>query len=919
VIRVTLDGVAPIDIDVFLRVSNSPQVALNVPSVNIAGTAGSQVSVLLPVSSTTTPVPYVATISQYYGASGWLTVTPASGTTGTAGGTATQVTLTANLAAVPSGLHYAVVNFRAMGADIGDVTLPVILTVTQTSQVSANPTSLNFAFQAGNLAATTNNKVINITASPSANLSYTATVSGDSRITVAKSASGPGATVQSGTTPENLYVLVNPVGIAAGTNVDGMVTITTANNSVPVPVHVTVTNSPLLVPSTESISFNYSLGGTAPPAQTISLTSTTGTLNYNIAEAEVTGGDWLTVTSTNTATPGNLSVSVNQTRLTQLAAGTYTANITVASPGAGNSPLTIPVTLTISGTASLLNVTTSSGNNTLTFAADLNGAVPGTQTVTVSSTDNTNQAFTTTLDPATASSWLVLSPPGGGQTGTTGTFFTVGVLPTGITAAGKYEADIVVTPQAAPGTTPVPVKVHVIFNVGGTASVTATPDKVTVAQPGGTPPAPVTVQINSGVQGIQFLAQSDKPWVTVAPTSGTLPASLTLSFVTTGMPPGQYDAVVTIAPTGASALRIPVSLTIGTQAALTLSQTAFNVNYALGATAPADVTVGLTSSGVPITFTAAATSTGNWLSVTPTSGTTGAAGTPATNLTLKIAPAGLTAGTYTGTVAVTGTNSTTPAQTVTVTLVVAAASAPVIRSIENAARNEATLLAPGMIIAIKGANLGPATGVSGKITNNVLETTVSEVQVLFDGVPAPILYARQDQVNAIAPYALFGRTSTRVQISYRNLRSDAIEYRILDANPGIFTQDSTGRGLGSILNQNSTVNTAAAPAKRGEIISIYATGEGQVRPAGSDGRITSGSVDSLPRPIGTVAVKLNGVAVPAANITYAGSAPGLVAGAMQINVRIPTNLNITAAAQVPVDVSVDGAPSQPGVTVAVIP
>ena len=73
------------------------------------------------------------------------------------------MTLTANLAAVPSGLHYAVVNFRAMGADIGDVTLPVILTVTQTSQVSANPTTLNFAFQASNLAATTNNKVINIT------------------------------------------------------------------------------------------------------------------------------------------------------------------------------------------------------------------------------------------------------------------------------------------------------------------------------------------------------------------------------------------------------------------------------------------------------------------------------------------------------------------------------------------------------------------------------------------------------------------------------------------------------------------------------------------------------------------------------------------------------------------------------------
>ena len=201
VIRVTIEGLAPIDIDVFLRVSAAPQVALNVPVINIAGTAGSQVQVLVPLSSTTTATPYVASLAQYYGASGWLSVSPATGTTGSAGQPAFQATFTANLAAVPAGLHYAVVNFRSMGADIGDVTLPVILTVTQTSTVSANPATLNFAFQASNLAATTNNKIINISASPSANLSYTANVSGDSRITIAKSSAGPGATVQSGLRP----------------------------------------------------------------------------------------------------------------------------------------------------------------------------------------------------------------------------------------------------------------------------------------------------------------------------------------------------------------------------------------------------------------------------------------------------------------------------------------------------------------------------------------------------------------------------------------------------------------------------------------------------------------------------------------------------------------------------------------------
>ena len=45
----------------------------------------------------------------------------------------------------------------------------------------------------------------------------------------------------------------------------------------------------------------------------------------------------------------------------------------------------------------------------------------------------------------------------------------------------------------------------------------------------------------------------------------------------------------------------------------------------------------------------------------------------------------------------------------------------------------------------------------------------------------------------------------------------------------------------------------------GDVIVIYATGEGQVRPAGTDGRITTGTVDCLPRPILPVVVKLAGV------------------------------------------------------------
>ena len=73
---------------------------------------------------------------------------------------------------------------------------------------------------------------------------------------------------------------------------------------------------------------------------------------------------------------------------------------------------------------------------------------------------------------------------------------------------------------------------------------------------------------------------------------------------------------------GATSVSIPVHLVVTSQAQLTLSQAAINIPFTQGGTAPAAVTVGLTSSGTPINFTtAAATATGgNWLAVTPASG-----------------------------------------------------------------------------------------------------------------------------------------------------------------------------------------------------------------------------------------------------------------------------------------------------------
>jgi hypothetical protein len=87
------------------------------------------------------------------------------------------------------------------------------------------------------------------------------------------------------------------------------------------------------------------------------------------------------------------------------------------------------------------------------------------------------------------------------------------------------------------------------------------------------------------------------------------------------------------------------------------------------------------------------------------------------------------------------------------------------------------------------------------------------------------------------------------------------------------------------------------------------TGEGETNPAGIDGRP---ALDSFPKPKLPVSVKIGGLN---AQVSYAGAAPGLVAGVMQVNVKVPDG--IEAGPAVPVTVTVGPNTSRSGVTLAV--
>jgi uncharacterized protein (TIGR03437 family) len=184
--------------------------------------------------------------------------------------------------------------------------------------------------------------------------------------------------------------------------------------------------------------------------------------------------------------------------------------------------------------------------------------------------------------------------------------------------------------------------------------------------------------------------------------------------------------------------------------------------------------------------------------------------------------------------------------------------------------------------------------------------------VLFDGVPAAIIYASPPQVNAVSPYALAPGATTQVQVEYQSVLSNAISVPVQAAHPGLFTVDASGLGGGAILNQDYSVNGGLNPAARGSVVMIYSTGGGVTNPASVDAAITPAPPPLYLLKTSPVAVTIGGIA---ATVSYSGAAPSQIAGLTQINAQVPAGL--TPGTKVPVIVTIGTWQSQAGVTVAV--
>jgi uncharacterized protein (TIGR03437 family) len=207
-------------------------------------------------------------------------------------------------------------------------------------------------------------------------------------------------------------------------------------------------------------------------------------------------------------------------------------------------------------------------------------------------------------------------------------------------------------------------------------------------------------------------------------------------------------------------------------------------------------------------------------------------------------------------------------------------------SLLNAATQSAgNGVAPGEIVTLTGLGIGPDAGLSYQPdSQGNIPTQLAGVQVLFDGVPAPVLYAQSRQINTIAPAGLTINGTTKVLVRYDSQQFGPISVPVTFWSPGIFRLNAWSAQAVAI-NQDGTLNGPANPAARGSFVAIWGTGYGLPNPACSVGGLNRPRAEPLPA--GVTALIFTGRSYKA---DYAGSAPTLPCGVVQINFQVPSDV-----------------------------
>jgi len=379
---------------------------------------------------------------------------------------------------------------------------------------------------------------------------------------------------------------------------------------------------------------------------------------------------------------------------------------------------------------------------------------------------------------------------------------------------------------------------------------------------GGSVPEAQTISVSSNPPGVSFTPSSSATWLIVAGTVQTTPATLAISIDPTGLSAGPYSGSIQLD----SHTSVQVSLTLQNAAAT------------LSSLSPSFVPVG--SGSTTITISGSGFLNGATVLLNGQALTAGVSVADSSTVSILLNQANFT---NAGELTIVVQNPLSAASNSLTIDVGTPAPQFTAASVVNAASYAGGAVAPGEIVTVFGSNFG----------------TMANTQVTFDDQPATVVYVTSKQLAATVPYTVEGAMQTSLIVNANGIASAPVTLDVTQSSPAIFTSDASGKGQAAALNQDYSINGPSHPATAGSVVMLYGTGGGPL------------SNDPLPRLTLPVSATVGGVS---AHVQYAGIAPGLVQGAMQINVEIPST--VAPGPSVPVSVTV-GVSTSNMVTIAV--
>jgi uncharacterized protein (TIGR03437 family) len=202
-------------------------------------------------------------------------------------------------------------------------------------------------------------------------------------------------------------------------------------------------------------------------------------------------------------------------------------------------------------------------------------------------------------------------------------------------------------------------------------------------------------------------------------------------------------------------------------------------------------------------------------------------------------------------------------------------------------------LAPNSLATIFGSDLAFGAA-QAALTPAGLPFELGGVRVILSGRAAQLLYVSEKQINLLVPsWMLPGQVT--IQVFRQGIYGPAVPVTLGEAAPALFRNAS---GFAIATHANGAVVDEASPARRGEIVVLYAAGLGRTLlelPEQSPPAVATQILR-----LASFRLLLDGATLDPKRIFYAGVTPGWP-GLYQVNAALPEDAGLDPEVRIAID------------------